>query len=1362
MDADSDSLQTKITAHSGGTVCAPVLHGNLFHGQVVFNLHGAEKPSSSRTNTAQVGSTAESPAFHEEQISVNKQKHKSKLQKKFQKVNEGLANQGNASQLNDIYTELYITEGGSGEVNIQHEVRQIKITSRKQEIQDTPVKCNDIFKALPGQDKQIRTVLTRGIAGIGKTISVQKFILDWAEGNANQDITIIFPLPFRELNLMKGKKLSLTNLLHCLFPDTEILPFLEFDSTKVIFIFDGLDEYRLPLDFQSNDSLFNPDEPASVDVLLTNIIRGNLLPSALLWITTRPAAANRIPPECVDQVTEIRGFSDSQKEEYFRKSISDENLAEKIITHIKSTRSLYIMCHIPVFCWIAATVLEKMFDEAKNEEIPRTLTQMFTRFLIFQTKQGSQKYQGNCVLDPQQARECFLALGKLAFQQLENGNLIFYEEDLRKCGINVREASVYSGVYTQIFRDEFQLDQVFTFVHLSLQEFLAALYAFLSFILNKENVLKPNASGMHSLFSKSSMTMFLKNAVDKALQSENGHLDLFLRFLLGLSLETNQTLLKSLLPQRTSNSHSIKEIIKYIKKKIKDISSPEKSINLFYCLNELKDQSLEQEVQTYLSESGSDLSKAKLSPAQWSALVFVLLNSEEDLDIFDLGNYVKSEECLVRMLPVVQASTCASISYCNITEKSCGALASAISSTSSSLRVLNLSHNQLQDSGVKLLSVGLKSPQCKLKMLWLEKCSFTDKGCAALAKALKSNPSHLIELHLNYNKPGDSGIKELAGLLEDPQCKLEKLQLCNCSITWEGCTALVTALKSNPSHLRELNLNWNAVGDTGVKDLCDLLRDPRCKLEKLLLECCRVTEEGCAALVKSLKSNPSHLTELNIKYNNLADSGMKLLSSLLKDTDSSLQTLQLGLCNLTDENCATLASALSSETLSLRNLYLSYNKLHDSGVKLLSAGLENPHCKLETLFLGNCDLTQKSCATLASALCSKSSCLRELDLSKNNIKDSGVKLLSAGLDDPRCKLETLSLVGCDITKKSCEVLGSVLSSKFSSLRELQLGFSALHDSGVTLLSAALESANCKLETLGLSGCEFTEESCAALASALSSESSSLKVLNLYANNLGDSGLKLISAGMANSNCKLEALGLFYCLFSEDGYASLVLALKLNPSHIKLLNVGSNVITDSGVELLSALLENPHCKLEQLKLKNCSLTKKSCVVLASALNSNSSCLSELDLSNNNLQDSGVKLLSAGLESPLCKLKYLKLCGCNLTAKSCAALSSALSSNSSILSELYLSKNDLQDSGVKLLSAGLGNTHCKLQKLELEHCSIKEEGCAALIRALKSNPSNLRELSLQGNKLGAAGVKELSGLLDDPHCKLEELCVMPYHI
>uniref|UniRef100_A0A8C1NXQ7 NACHT domain-containing protein n=1 Tax=Cyprinus carpio TaxID=7962 RepID=A0A8C1NXQ7_CYPCA len=762
---------------------------------------------------------------------------------KFQCLYEGTATQGNPALLNEIYTELYITESGIGEISNEHEVRQIETQSRRAATEDTAIKCNDIFRALPGQDKPIRIVLTKGVAGIGKTVSVQKFILDWAEGKENQDVQLIFPLPFRELNLMKDKTLSLSDLLHVFFPETKETEMFR-GEYKVLFIFDGLDECRLSLDFQSDVRLCDVSESASVDVLLMNLIVGNLLPSALIWITSRPAAADLVPSQCVHRVTEVRGFSDPQKEEYFRKRISDQSLADRIISHLKSSRSLYIMCHIPVFCWISAAVMEKMLSEAESGEIPKTLTQMYTHFLILQTNIKHQKDYEKNVTD----KDMILKLGKVAFQQLVKGNVIFYEEDLRECGIDVTEASVYSGLCTQIFREEFGLYQgkVFCFVHLSIQEHLAALYVHLSCTNHNRNVFEPITK--QSLLSKFkdrfqlsssehvSLTEMHQKAVDEALQSKNGHLDLFLRFLLGLSVESHQILLQQIMTLKRSSSDSNEKTAEYIKKKIRTIDSPEKSICLFHCLNELGDDSLMQEIHNYLKTG--EIRETKLSSSQWSALVYVLLTLELKMDVFHLmqfvGEHNTADAVLKMLLPVVKESRLVHLYDCGLTDEGCAAVSSALRSNPSNLRHLDLSLNTLEDSGVNLLSAALKDSDSKLEILRLSYCGVTDESCANLAVALRSSHSNVRELDLSENKLRDRGVELFSAGLAYPQCKLEILRMSDCGVTFEGCASLASALRSNPSHLRELNLSWNKLRDADVKLLSDLKNDPQNELKILL------------------------------------------------------------------------------------------------------------------------------------------------------------------------------------------------------------------------------------------------------------------------------------------------------------------------------------------------------------------------------------------------------------------------------------------------------------------------------------------------------------------------------------------------
>ncbi|XP_045073695.1 protein NLRC3-like [Coregonus clupeaformis] len=891
---------------------------------------------------------------------------KSNMKKKFGSIFEGLGKRGNPTLLDNIYTELYITTGESEGVNKEHEVWQIEDTARTKAFQDHAINCNDIFKSLDpkteehndkSQSKQavpVRTVLTKGIAGIGKTVSVQKFILDWAEGIANRDVDFVFALPFRDLNFIKDDY-NLLELLSDFHPElTDIKDAKKVVDCKVVFILDGLDESQLPLDFHNNKRLSNVTKTTSVDVLLTNLIKGNLLPSALLWITSRPAAVDKIPSDCFDRVTEVRGFNNPQKEEYFKKRFrDDENLSSKIISHIKTSRSLFIMCHIPVFCWITAMVLGKMLSENDHGKVPKTLTEMYIRFLLTLTSMKNKKYNGKNEPDPRILSESdvqiILKLGKLAFQNLEKSNLVFSEDDLRGCGIDVKEGFLLSGMCTEIFREEDPMFRAnkYSFVHLSIQEFFAALYV--AYLFVSENV-NPFASRENRLprsnygyfgegddFSEDedyrpqprgsqqqqkTLHDLQRSAVDEALKSKTGHLDLFLRFLLGISLESNQILLKCLQLQTEGDKESIQNTIQYIKDKLSDekqrqYPSPERCINLFHCLIELNDTSFVNEIQRFLTSKNP--AEKNLTPAQCSAMAYVLLMSEEVLDKLDVREYNTSDEGRKRLVPAVRCCRKAILADCRLTTSCCETVASALQLPDSQLRELDLSGNALLD--LKSLSVGLRSPNCRLESLNLS--------------------------HINM---GRSGPELLKAVLMGAHSQPLVLRLTSCDLKDDVCETVASALHSAGSCLTELDLSYNKLTDTGVKQISSGLMSPHCNLKILRLRECNLSRRSCVSLAPVLWSY-SVLRELDLRDNSLWYSGMRLLSAGLRNPNCALQTLRLSGCLVTEKGCTFLASALESNPSHLRELDLSFNHPGDSGVKLLSARLEDPHCRLEKLSL---------------------------------------------------------------------------------------------------------------------------------------------------------------------------------------------------------------------------------------------------------------------------------------------------------------------------------------------------------------------------------------------------------------------------
>ncbi|KAK2863269.1 hypothetical protein Q5P01_002802 [Channa striata] len=684
-----------------------------------------------------------------------KESLKNEMQKKFAVTSEG--NGDHESSLNSIYIELFITTGVSEEPHYEeHPPRHIE-----RKFADS-LSLNDIFKSLPDGEKPYRTVLMKGLAGIGKSFAVQKFILDWAEDQANQDVDFVFFIAFRELNLSTGEK-SLNKLLTEFHPVLQDLKdSVDYVKTKIIVILDGLDESRLQLDFDKVKVVTSVSEVTSLGNLLVNLIQGNLLPNARLWITSRPAAANQIPAKYVDMVTETRGFTDPQKEEYFRRRFSqDSSLADRIISHISHHRVS-----------TSSLLLEDVFGEDKYAEAPQTLTEMMSHFLFTQTKRRSRKYDKKTKENKEELlkthREFLLKLGKLAFVHLQKNNLIFYEEDLENCGIDEKEASIYSGFFNTFLRArEILCQKRIFFVHLTIQEFFAALYVYECCVTKITTELKE----FLNLKDKEQTSLdLLKVTVDKVLEKNNGHLHYFLRFLLGLTVEPNRRVLQGLLTSPDPSQETDKKILTYLKSIRRKTVSPDNCINLFQTMVEMRDNKVKDEIQEYFKLS--DFSKTKLTPLHCSALAYALQVSKDDLDVLDLKTYNTSDEGRRRLIPGVRSSRKAILADCRVPAEWVGHLAFALTFSFSAVRDLDLSNNDLNDSGVSLLCSGLSNQNCRLETLRLSGCLVTVEGCRHLASALQSNPLYLKELDLSYNHPGDSGQKLLSKLKDDPQYKL--------------------------------------------------------------------------------------------------------------------------------------------------------------------------------------------------------------------------------------------------------------------------------------------------------------------------------------------------------------------------------------------------------------------------------------------------------------------------------------------------------------------------------------------------------------------------------------------------------------
>ncbi|XP_029293939.1 NLR family CARD domain-containing protein 3-like [Cottoperca gobio] len=911
--------------------------------------------------------------------------HKAHLREKYRYEFEGPENdRRDAQSLDKIYTELHIVQEErtlkrGQNVNIEHEIWEIEEKARSQTAEEgNKINCNDIFNITPkdsmssGQDKTevtaIRTVMTKGIAGIGKTVSVKKFILDWADGRANQDLDFVFVLPFRELNLVIDQH-TLETLVRVFHPELKTVAVRRiFAHHNVLFIFDGLDESQLQLDFKETNILTDTTKESSVDTLVTNLIRENLLPSALVWITSRPGAVQRIPSNHVYRWTEVRGFNDPQKIEYFRKRVEDKAIAERIINNIIMSRSLYIMCHIPIFCWIAAKVLEYLLvkmdnTQDKDTKIPSTLTEMYTHFLCIQMQVATKKYDKKDELDKEEifkSNEGFIfKLGRMAFDHLIKSKIVFTDNDLKKYGIDIRKAGVSCGLCTVIFKQEdaFNTKKLYCFVHLTVHEYFAALFVYHSFASKKidspslkDFLLKGSVEELKSILDADPVALPLDELIEITIANSSGRktgeLDMFLRFLIGMSLQSTQDLLQGLIQQEEEHSAVIEEIRTSLLEIDLGDCSPERCLNLVHCLVELKDSSLHDTVQKYLKLDHDP--ETQLSPVQCSALADSILMSSTPLDEFNLMKYRPSEKGILRLLPAVRNSKKARLSGVWVGVLQSETISSALRMPNSALTELHLINSTFPEKGTKILIDGLNKSQCKLEALSLSGTTAIhpkDKMALAIISIIKKET--LRELELSANALGDSLYSLLSVGLGSP--KLEKLRLNRNLGIAKICKEFVTALTSKPCYLRELELSNNSLKDSEMEILSIGLMSTNCILEVLSLSHNGLTEKGCKMLASALSSKASRLTELDLSYNDLHDSGVMALCTALMNPLCGLKTLRLSFCKVTADGCASLASALRSDHCSLRELDLSFNHLTERGVELLTEIQRDSGCSLAEL-----------------------------------------------------------------------------------------------------------------------------------------------------------------------------------------------------------------------------------------------------------------------------------------------------------------------------------------------------------------------------------------------------------------------------
>uniref|UniRef100_A0A8C7ZZA2 NACHT domain-containing protein n=1 Tax=Oryzias sinensis TaxID=183150 RepID=A0A8C7ZZA2_9TELE len=875
-----------------------------------------------------------------------------------------------------------------------------------------------------------KTILTVGVGGSGKSTLVQLCCVEWAEHRGTPAISCLLPFAFWELNLIKHK-LSLVQLLQTFYPELKKIDGSRLNHPKVWFVFDGLNESKRRLDF-SCPPVTDVSTAAPVDVLVTNLIRGNLLPRAHVWLTSRYSWAAHIPDCHLLAKTELEGFTVSQRKEHIFDIIGDSKMTDRVMDHMRLQKSLDQLCQIPPICTITANVLKNHLKGKDGYKLyPLSLTQIYTQALNLQKTSHP---------------ETLTKLKNLALLRFGEENLM-YEEDLQKTGIGVEEASAFSRKYPFLLKKERGLHNtsVFRFGHFSVQEYLAA-----SCKLDEIEAKQPS---LH--------TDLCKKLVEEAVHDPLGKYDVYVRFFFGLLKE--RRLLKP-----------SDRFFLYTKRMVLEYALSDRSVCLLLSLREYDSRAFLSEFEDFLN-NGFSSPIGDFSAVHWNLTLGNVRIIDGLQEHFELDAAEKCDEKLLTHLPEMLKSVTATLRFSNLTDRCCPALGSVLSMGESHLRGLDLGYNSITDEGVKVLAEGLSDPSSRLKYLRLQGCGLSARACKYLSAAMKRAPK-LLELDLSCNDIGDRGLQNLSCGLKDPSCRLEGLRLSQCNIEPQGCAHLASALQENPSFLKYLDLSINPIRDEGAIQLSKKFN--LSKLHKLEMNHCELTRLSCGGIGEALGLESSVLWELNLSNNPLSDKGFQLLCEGIRKW-ATLTQLKVSRCWINAKGCSQLTKVLCSvmqfpqgamhhlewSRLQLIELDLSMNCLEDKGGKAIAAGLKKSLIYLRTLNLSHCCLSDECCDELASGLASSDSRISELDLSGNELQDRGVKKLCVGLKSRSCTLTSLALRCCQLTSKSVTFLAAALKSNPQYLAELHLMGNSIEDSDVEVLLELIKNQKYALEMI---------------------------------------------------------------------------------------------------------------------------------------------------------------------------------------------------------------------------------------------------------------------------------------------------------
>nr|XP_020823481.1 LOW QUALITY PROTEIN: NACHT, LRR and PYD domains-containing protein 3-like [Phascolarctos cinereus] len=956
--------------------------------------------------------------------SGNRRKYRRRMREKFQLLRDRNSRPGEHANLHHRFTRLLLVQDHRHREQKEHEL----LASGWQHAEIMKQRGRFLMvTALFDPDEKTgvhpKTVVLQGPAGIGKTTLARKVMLDWAEGNLFQDrFHYVFYISCREMNQLVKREISLADLVANDWPGLQV-PMIEIMShpEQLLFIVDGLDELKFPCDEHRYDLCKDWKRQWPVNILLSSLLRKVMLPEASLLITARLTALGKFSSLLeTPRHVEILGFSEEERKEYFYRFFRDEDLAQRAFSLIEDNEILFTMCFVPLVSWIVCTCLKQQLERGQDlSQVSQTATALYVCYLSNLFTPGERIY----------SNQTLRGLCQLAAEGIWGKKILFDEEDLRRHGLEVTNVSAFLDVF--IFQKDSACENYYSFIHLSFQEFFAAVF----YALWGEKVGSESPVAAHA---------GIKGVLEKCQETGSSFLTLTVHFLFGFLRAETARKLEEIFSCQMSQEIKL-ELLQWVHSEIERCQKSSlhgQVLELMSFLYETQDE----EFLTMAMHHFQEITLNIRTKIQFLILAFCLKHGHE----------------------VCRIHLTIKLRHCHLSAFTWRELFSVVS-RNQNLRELDLSSSHLGDSSMMILCSELRNPDCTLQKLRLDNCHLTAACCRDLSYALESN--HDLEyLNLSVNSLGDDGMKLLCKALRNQDCSLQELRMFWCDLTDTCCKDLSSTLIQN-QNLLHLDLGANALRDDGMKLLCEALKHPHCQLQILVLWKCDLTSVSCEYLSFALISNQS-LTHLDLSGNNLGNDGIKLLCEALGNQCCNINSLILRSCGFTASGCQDLSTALKRNR-SVTHLNLADNALGNYGVTLLCEALGYPDCHLQELKLQCCCFSEACCWDLSMALKSNQN-LTHLNLGGNNLGNDGVKLLCEAFRDPSCRLQEIKIWRSYCTVEGFLHLFDVLKSNHN-LTHLNISGNTLGDEEVNLLCEALKHPNCNLQKLILSRWQLSEE-----------------------------------------------------------------------------------------------------------------------------------------------------------------------------------------------------------------------------------------------------------------------------------------------